>query len=50
MVEANGPLRIQETGKPRIFNLVPGFEAVSIVAELPPEQNDELECRISVRA
>lgn len=44
VIEANAPLHIQETSRARIFNLVPGFEAVPIIAELP---NDfRLECRI----
>ena len=46
IIEANAPLRIQETSRSRIFNLVPGFEAVPIVAEAPP--NARLECRIRV--
>ena len=44
VIEANAPLRIQETTRPRIFNLVPGFEAVPIIAEIPAESR--LECRI----
>jgi hypothetical protein len=44
VIEANAPLRIQETTRPRIFNLVPGFEAVPIIAEIP--DNSRLECRI----
>jgi hypothetical protein len=46
LVEANAPLRIEQTPRSRIFNLVPGFEAVPIVAELPPDA--ALECRIRV--
>jgi hypothetical protein len=48
VVEANVPLRIQETGRDRIFNLVPGFEAVPIVVDFVPGQLFELECRISI--
>jgi hypothetical protein len=44
VIEANAPLCIQETTRPRIFNLVPGFEAVPIIAEIP--DNSRLECRI----
>ncbi|MGL4401322.1 MAG: hypothetical protein ACRCXD_15765, partial [Luteolibacter sp.] len=46
VIEANVPLRIQKTARSRIFNLVPGFEAVPIIAEIPP--GDRLECRIRV--
>ena len=44
VIEANAPLRIQEGTRPRIFNLVPGFEAVPIIAEIPADSR--LECRI----
>jgi len=46
VIEANAPLRIQETARPRIFNLVPGFEAVPVIAEIPTD--GKLECRIRV--
>lgn len=46
VIEANVPLRIQKTARSRIFNLVPGFEAVPIIAEIPPDAR--LECRIRV--
>lgn len=44
VIEANAPLRIQESTRPRIFNLVPGFEAVPIIADIPADSR--LECRI----
>ncbi len=46
VIEANVPLKIQQTKRVRIFNLVPGFEAVPILAEIPA--NIRLECRIRV--
>lgn len=46
VIEANVPLRIQQTKRTRIFNLVPGFEAVPIIADIPT--NARLECRIRV--
>jgi hypothetical protein len=46
VIESNAPLRIQETKRERIFNLVPGFEAVPVIAEIP--KDGKLECRIRV--
>jgi hypothetical protein len=46
MIDANVPLRILKTPRSRIFNLVPGFEAVPIIAEIPPRGT--LECRLQV--
>ena len=46
VIEANAALRIQQTSRPRIFNLVPGFEAVPVIAEIPAE--GRLECRLRV--
>jgi len=46
VIEANAPLEIDDHGRPRIFNLVPGFEAVPVFAEIPPEGT--LTCRIQV--
>jgi len=45
-LEANAPLEIKDPGRPRIFNLVPGFEAVPVFTEIPPEAT--LSCRIRV--
>lgn len=44
VIEANVPLQIEEVGRSRIFNLVPGFEAVPIFAEVP--RDGELRCSI----
>ena len=44
VIEADAPLRIQESTRSRIFNLVPGFEAVPIIAEIPTDSR--VECRI----
>ena len=44
VIEANAPLRIEQTTRPRVFNLVPGFEAVPVFAEIPG--GARLECRI----
>lgn len=46
VIEANVPLQIQESKRSRIFNLVPGFEAVPIIAKIPA--NARLECSIRV--
>lgn len=46
VIEANAPLHIQKTTRSRIFNLVPGFEAVPIIADIPPDTR--LECRLRV--
>ena len=42
LVEANVPLRLASAG--RIFNLVPGFQAVEIMADFLP--GESLECKI----
>ena len=44
VIEANSPLRIQEGTRQRIFNPVPGFEAVPVIADIPADSR--LECRI----
>jgi len=48
VIEANAPLEIEDPGRPRIFNLVPGFEAVPVFAEIPA--NEPLICRLRVTA
>jgi hypothetical protein len=48
VLEANAPLHIEEIGASRIFNLVPGFEAVPVFAEVPA--GSALSCRIGVKA
>lgn len=47
VVDANVPLLIMETKKSRIFNMVPGMEAVPIVAGFP-QQSEDLICTITV--
>ena len=47
-VNANVPLRIKKTERGRVFNLVPGFEAVPIVAELPNDPAGENLCEIVI--
>jgi len=47
IIEADATLQIMDTGRPRIFNLVPGFEAVPIFAEIPSEGG--LACRMHMR-
>jgi hypothetical protein len=46
VIEANAPLQIEKTPRSRIFNLVPGFEAVPVAADIPAD--GRLECRIRV--
>lgn len=46
ILEANAPLQIQDTIRPRIFNLVPGFEAIPVFVEIPDDET--LGCRIRV--
>lgn len=48
ILEANAPLEIEGSKRSRIFNLVPGFEAVPIFAVIPKE--GILTCRIRVQA
>jgi len=47
IVECNAPLQIKETKRSRVFNMVPGFEAVPIVAGFP-QQGEDLICTITV--
>lgn len=47
VLEANVPLQIEDTGRPRVFNLVPGFEAIPVFAEIPA--GETLSCRIRLR-
>jgi hypothetical protein len=46
ILEADSPLELEDPGRPRIFNLVPGFEAVPVFAEIPA--NGTLICRIRI--
>lgn len=46
-IESNAPMIIKETKRDRIFNMVPGFEAVPLVAGFSGEMR-ELQCIIKV--
>lgn len=47
-VESNRPLSVQNTGRDRIFNMVPGFEAVPIVADIKLDSGSKVvECKIT---
>jgi hypothetical protein len=48
IIEANVPLSIKETQKGRVFNMVPGVEAVPIIAQLPNGENMKAVCSISI--
>lgn len=43
-IEANVPLRIETGAAPRVFNLVPGFEALPVIGDVP--DGSPLVCRI----
>ena len=47
IIEANVPLFIKQTKKARIFNMVPGFEAIPILVSFSEDQ-EELVCSISI--
>lgn len=48
VVEASVPLSIRKTTKGRVFNMVPGAEAVPIIARLPDQAGMKADCTISV--
>ena len=48
VIESNVPMVIQETEKDRIFNIVPGMEAIPIFVELSKTKRMETTCTISV--
>ncbi len=48
VVEANVPLRLKPMTRERTFNLVPGFEALPIVADFMPGEAAAVECRLSI--
>lgn len=48
VIESNWPLTIKRTPSGRVFNMVPGAEAVPVVIELPEDAGQEVECTISV--
>lgn len=47
VIDANVPLTIKKTKRERVFNMVPGMEAVPIVASFPQE-GGQIICTISV--
>ena len=47
IIEANVPLFIKETAQERIFNMVPGFEAIPVMAYFS-ESQEELICSIEI--
>lgn len=47
VVESNIPLRIKNTTKERVFNMVPGAEAIPIMLDFPSGYLGEVECKIS---
>lgn len=48
IIEANVPLQIKETTKERVFNMVPGMEAVPIIVDMPKEGVKDVVCTIKV--
>jgi len=48
VVESTVPLKIKGNANERIFNMVPGMEALPIMAELPKEAGMKAECTIYV--
>ena len=50
VIESNTPLTIKETTKGRVFNMVPGFEAIPIIASMPQKPGTPVVCTISVKS
>jgi hypothetical protein len=48
VVECNVPLSIKETEKGRVFNMVPGAEAVPIIARQTKQTGEKIKCTITV--
>jgi hypothetical protein len=48
VIETNSPLRVQTEPGRRDFNLIPGFEAVTLSADVPGGETGRLECLISI--
>lgn len=48
VVQSNSEMRIKETPQGRVFNMVPGAEAVPIVIEFPKDAAAEVWCSISI--
>lgn len=49
VIECNSSLSIKKTQKERVFNMVPGAEAVPIMVEIPAGEKEEIALTISVR-
>ncbi|MGB6221936.1 hypothetical protein [Haloferula sp.] len=49
VIEANVPLSIQKTKKGRSFNMVPGCEAVPIIAHMAKDSEMDTVCTLSVK-
>jgi hypothetical protein len=47
-IEASAPVSLAKTGGERVFNLVPGFQAIPLVVKLVPGQR-RVECTIRPR-
>jgi hypothetical protein len=47
-MESNTVLEIKKTGRNRVFNLVPGMEAVPIMAHFQSEKLEEIKCKIRI--
>ncbi|WP_404307553.1 glycoside hydrolase family protein [Neorhodopirellula lusitana] len=50
VIQSNVPLSIKDTKTGRVFNMVPGAEAVPIIAHLPRQSGSRAECSISVKS
>jgi hypothetical protein len=50
VIESNVPLTIKETKKERVFNMVPGLEAIPIIATIPQKPGTPVVCTISVKS
>nr|WP_319509526.1 hypothetical protein [uncultured Draconibacterium sp.] len=50
VLESNVPLQIKPTERGRVFNLVPGVEAVPVLAEINPETSNSVTVKVSVLA
>ena len=48
VVEANAPIRIKETEKSRVFNMVPGVEAIPLLIDFPMQHPGAISCTITV--
>lgn len=48
VVEANVPIRINETGRSRVFNMVPGLEAIPLLIDFPTQHFGTIGCTITV--